>query len=248
MTKELKEAAKSSLPTYLNKGEPARGSENAGTDDIVLPRISLLQALSPQIDEGDAAYVPGAKQGDIINTLTGAIYGKEITIIPVFFRKVYIIWKDRAKGGGLNGIFDTKQDAMLALNALEPPTSDYEIIDTAEEFVLVVNADGTMDEAILSMSKTKMKCSRKLQSLIRLTTIDSFASMFTLKSIADQSDLGKFFNFDVASKGFVAEDVYKKAEAMYKDVSSNAARYKADASDGATEATADVGDGQQMPF
>jgi len=226
--KELK-AQEAQLPAHLQGKEgAARGSENVGSDDIVLPRISLLQALSPQLDEQDAAFVEGAKAGDILNSLTGENYGRELTIIPVYFRKEYVIWKDRKKGGGMFGVYQSKQDAAQALaTTLEPPLEDYDIMDTAQQFVLVVNADGSLTEALMSMSRTKMAVSRKLQSLIRLSGLDSFANQYKLSVVSAQSDSGKYFNFAVTPAGYAAEEHYHAAESCYESITANESRYVA---------------------
>jgi len=53
-------------PDYISD-ESHRGSEDVGMDDIILPRIDVIQALSPQIKKSDAKYIEGAEQGKIYN-------------------------------------------------------------------------------------------------------------------------------------------------------------------------------------
>jgi len=217
MTKELT-TKKESLPSFIQKDAPARGSENVGTDDIVIPRLLLLQQLSPQLDKTDALYIEGASAGDICNSLTGVNYGSDVTIVPIYFRKEYVVWKDRKKGGGFCGTYATRADAERAIAELEPPTADYAAEDTATQFVLVVNADGSLDQAMLTLSKTKLSFSRKLQSLIRLTEQDSFATKYSLATVAVSNDLGKFHNFTATSQGYVNEETYYAGEACYKAI------------------------------
>lgn len=220
---------KDQLPAHLRdvSNQPARGSEQAGTDDITIPRIALVQALSPQIDDTDPAYIEGVKAGDIINSLTGENYGKELTIIPIYFNKEYVIWKDRKKGGGMFGVHQTKAEAVNALQYLDPPVEDYNVEDTVQQFVFIVNADGSITEAMLSMSRTKMSVSRKLQSLIRLTKMDSFACMYRLSVVAAQSDLGKYYNFAVTPAGYASEEHFYAAETCYNSITSNEKKYVA---------------------
>jgi len=229
-TKQLSKAESATglkqVPSFITSEIPARGSEQAGMDDIIVPRLVLLQQLSPHLDEAEEAYIEGAKAGDIVNSVTGVNYGKSLTIIPVYFKKEVLVWKDRQKGGGFFGSYATKHEANMVIDTLEPPASDYTAEDTASQFVLIVNDDGTLDQAVLSMSKTKLSCSRKLQSLIRMTEIDSFAHKYTLSSVAAQSDLGKYFNFSVKPAGFVSEEEYHAGEACYNAVAENISKYK----------------------
>ena len=44
-------------PDWLKKG--SAGSEDVGVKDMILPRIDVLQALSPQIKKSDPAYIQG---------------------------------------------------------------------------------------------------------------------------------------------------------------------------------------------
>jgi len=217
--------ADAQLPAFLNKDAPIRGSENVGADDIVIPRILLLQQLSPQLDKSDAQYIEGASAGDIVNSLTNVCYGDSITIVPIYFRKEYVVWKDRTKGGGYCGSFKTLNEAKQAIAELDPPMSDYNADDTATQFVFIVNADGSLDQAMLTMSKTKLSFSRKLQSLIRMTELDSFATQYKVSSVQATSDLGKYYNFAAVPAGFVAEEVYHAGEACYEAIVANEDRY-----------------------
>ena len=216
------------------RAQGSRGTENVGADDILIPRLSLLQALAPQFDATEHNYIEGAAAGDIVNSLTGENHGKEVTIIPVFFRKEFVIWKDRKKGGGLFGIHRTRKEAVMALPTLDPPVEDYDIMDTAQQFCMVVNADGSLTEALLTMSRTKMSVSRKLQSLIRLAGHDSFACQYKLSVVSAQSDSGKYFNFAVTPAGYAAEEHYHAAEVCYESIVANESRYVAhrDGADG----------------
>jgi len=222
------------LPAHLKAAAegPARGSENAGTDDIIIPRLTLLQALSPQIDDTDAKFIEGAKAGDIINSLTGENYGKEATIIPIYFKKEFVIWKDRKKGGGMFGAFSSKQEALAMLPNLEPPMEDYDILDTVNQFIFIVNEDGSLTQALLSMSRTKLGVSRKLQSLIRLTGMDSFACKYRLNVVSAVSDSGKYFNFTVTPNGYADEEHFHAAEECYTQITGDQVNVVAHAEEG----------------
>ena len=60
-------------------------NEGAGldydTNDLQIPFIRVIQALSPQIKKSDPAYIDGASQGDIFNTVTGQHWDGEEGVI-----------------------------------------------------------------------------------------------------------------------------------------------------------------------
>lgn len=202
------------LPAYI-KQNTNRGNENVSTEDIQLPRIEVLQALSPQIKKSNAAYIEGAEVGMLFNTLTHELYADRVGITPVTFTTRFLVWVDRKidNNGGLRGVFDTEQDAN-AFVAQQADKDKLEVVRTAEHLVLL--DDGT--EAILSMSKSKQKASRKFNSLVRLNGGDRFSRRYELFSYEDNSAKGEFMNIDVANAGFPSEDIYYQAESIYENV------------------------------
>ena len=53
--------------------DAAKGFDNMTQDDLALPFVRILGQLSPQVTDGDAKYIDGAKPGMIYNTVTGFI-------------------------------------------------------------------------------------------------------------------------------------------------------------------------------
>ena len=236
--------ASDKVPDYIKKqqGDTARGTENVGADDVTFPRICQIQDLSTEHKKKEATYIDGAEPGMLFNNLTRELYGESVDFIPSFFRKEYLLWKIRKKGGGLNGVFVEELEAETTRLALDNP-DDFEVVDTANMFGRVVNADGSTVECVLSMSKSKMKASRQLNSLIRLNGGDSFSRVYRISCVDDSSDSGDFYNFSVATVGFPTEDQYKAAEATYESVA--AGNVKADYSEPGDD---DSGDTEQKEY
>ena len=46
------------------------GFEEVTTDDLQMPFVRILHAMSPQLKKSDASFIEGAVQGDIFNTVT----------------------------------------------------------------------------------------------------------------------------------------------------------------------------------
>lgn len=199
-------------------GDSGRGSEEVGIEDVVLPRIDIIQALSPQIKRNDPAYIEGAEQGMIFNTVTEKLYGNEVTFVPVYFRKEYLVWKKRTEGGGFRGSYLTEREAQEAVMS-QDDASSLEIVDTAQHFVLIVDGD-TTEQAVISMARSKMKVSRQLNSMARMAGGDRFSRAYKLKAVEDSSDKGDYWNFKVVQLGYVPEQLYREAEAMYEAVTS----------------------------
>jgi hypothetical protein len=203
------------MPSYIKQGA-ARGNENVSNEDLQLPRIDVLQALSPQINKKKDEYIEGAEVGMIFNTLTGELYPDGLYFTPVQFTKRYLVWVDRKKdnGGGLRGIFDTEAEAQAFVNNADDGDK-LEVVATAEHLVLLDSGD----EVILSMAKSKQKVSRKFNSMVRLNGGDRFSRRYRLTSVDDDGPQGEYQNFAIANAGWPDENVYLKAEALYNQIS-----------------------------
>lgn len=212
------------MPDFLkNQNGPGRGSEEVGADDLTIPRLELVQDLSPCRKRNDPAYIEGIEEGMLYNNVTRQNYGESVLIVPVYFRKEYLIWKDRNEGGGFRGAFPTQEAAEAARADLEDGDM-CEVIDTAQHFCLLIDpANGKAEEIVISMNKSKMKVSRKLNSLIRMNGGDSFSRVYRVTAVAEKNSKNQdFFNFSVAPAGYPTREVYQKAESMYDAVRSGA--------------------------
>jgi hypothetical protein len=225
-------AANANVPAFLQgKVGPARGSENVTAVDLVIPRLELVQALSPCLHEGKIEYIEGAKAGMLYNNVTRELYGYSVSVIPVFFKKEFIVWVNRkkVKGGGFVGAFSSEAEAEDCLSAQEVP-DNHQINDTANHFCLLVNpATGLLEEIVVSMAVTKLKVSRTWNSLVRINGGDSFSRRYTLAGVDDQNKAGEEYkNFSIKNGGWVTEDEYKRAEALYETVRTGAATINRD--------------------
>lgn len=206
-----------------------RGSENVTMQDMVIPRLSIIQSLSPQRMRQNAEYIQGAEEGMIFNTVTRKLYTPPIVIVPCFFRKEVVLWKKRQAGGGFKGAFKTMEEAVAVKNSMPDkmtqdkdgkPVEAYEALDTAHQFVMILEGDGSVSEAVLSLVKTGLTFSRKFNSLIELGGGDRFSRAYKLATdLRTDNPKGDFFAWKIEPVGFVNENLYKKAEQLYKAVS-----------------------------
>jgi len=62
--------AKTSGSVALFGDDLQQGFENMTQEDMALPFVRILGQLSPQVTDGDAKFIDGAKPGMIYNTVT----------------------------------------------------------------------------------------------------------------------------------------------------------------------------------
>ncbi len=224
------------LPDYLRgtEGRSARGREEVQADDLVIPRLEICQALSPCRKRNDPAFIDGIAEGDMYNNITRDIYGTSVILIPVAYRKEWLIWKDRQKGGGFRGAFATEAEAEAELANIEDG-ADCQVIDTPQMFCLLVHPNGRAEEIVVSMSKSKAKVSRAWNSLIRMTDMDSFARAYNCSTVSEKNAKNQdYFNFTIKPAGYPSQELYKRAEGLYEAITSG--RVRADRTEEAAEA------------
>jgi hypothetical protein len=202
-------------PAFLDPNS-RRGSEDVAQDDITLPRIEVLQALSPQLKRNDAQFIPGAEMGMIFNTVSGKLYGNEVVFVPILFRKEWIVWASRDAGGGFMGSFGTEEEAEEFRQTLDNP-DDHETNLHAVNFVYILDGEN-VEEAVFSWSRSKLKISRRLNALVQMSGTDRFASAYRLKAVEEKGKKGEYYTYDVKGVGYVPEPIYRRAEALYKAI------------------------------
>lgn len=234
-------------PEYMNQ-DSTRGQEGVGVEDLTIPRLDVIQDLSPQHKSNKPEYIEGAEVGMLFNSVTKALYGDTVYFVPVFFRKEYVIWKSRNAGGGFMGAYPSEAAARQELESQQLDLTEvdtkgdpmYQITDTAQQFGMIIHDDGTTEDIVMSMSKSKMKTSRQLNTISKIAGGDRFSRVYKIAAVEEQNSSGQdYWNLTVSQLGFTPEDVYKKAEKMYDSISSGVrdVNRDAEASSGDTEET-----------
>ena len=83
-----------SLPATVDEfsKHAGEGLEKVSPEDLIIPRISILQKLSPQVDEETSAYIKGAKPGTICDVGLNELIQTPCRVIPVNYVKTWIEW------------------------------------------------------------------------------------------------------------------------------------------------------------
>lgn len=206
------------LPAHLAK-DAGLGNENVGTDDLAIPRLDLIQQLSPQIDKSSPKYIEGAETGHIFNTLTGEVYDF-CFVINLQYESKWQIFKKRKFGGGFEGSFDDEGSAFAHLDTQALPREQYDVVETSIHKCLKLDENGNPDcPVLIYMSGSKQKISKNWNSAIQLKNPQAarFAGVWTLQSAPEKNKQGQpYQNFKVDFAGWAGEDLYKEAKRLYE--------------------------------
>lgn len=213
-------AVQNEVPDWLkDKMGQTSGSENVNSDDLIIPRLELVQALSKCRQKRDAQYIEGAEEGMLYNNLTRELHGEEVLVVPVFFKKEYLVWRDQELGGGFAGSHETQALAEDERAQQENP-DEWESVETHLHFCMLIREDGGTEEVVLSMAKSKIRKSKAWNSLIRINGGPRYSRVYKVAGVEAKNDKNQdYFNIDITNHGFVSEEVFHQAEETYKAIS-----------------------------
>lgn len=239
----------SNLPAYL-QGKERTGPALAGLDstDLILPRIKLLQQISPECEAFDSA-----KAGLFWHNVLGEAIGPTFDFIVCSFRKKYLLM---APLGDPRKILARAEDGVhwnppqgeftVKLKKVKDPQT-YKMAPTVRESGLAefgssVKGDNDSPPAavliyeylvylpdrpdispiIMSLARSAAKRGKDLNSKITFRNQELQAMRFTANVTEEKGDEGDYKNYAFVSNGFATEQEYLRC----KEIASEFGDYK----------------------
>lgn len=218
------------------------GLEDVTKEDMAIPMLKVLQALSPQVNKRDGDYVDGAEAGAILNSVTSTVYDGEegITVIPCSYRKAYVEWAPRESGQGL---IQEHTDRSILESCVRDDKGKYlldsgnYIEETAYFYVLILDTNGASSQAVIPMKGSQLTKARKwittMKMQTRLTSTGKrvpapmFFNKYQLTTTHQQNDMGNWFGWGVGLNGPLSNEdmpILEEAIAFQKAVSSDSVK------------------------
>jgi len=221
--------------TALYEGDAHAGFENVKTSSLALPILKLLQNGSGEAQKRNQNYVEGAEPGMLLNTVTKKLYnGAEgIEVIPCHYKLEYQEWADFGTGSGRpENIFDASSGILsntkneMGKDRLD--NGNY-ILTVGQHYVLIRDGNST-ENALISMSSSQGKVSRKWNSMMMSITLDgekgpytppSFSHKYRLTSVLNSGKGNQWYGYNVTKVGPVEDPaLYERAKKFYTSLAS----------------------------
>jgi len=218
MNKQIAKSEEQNVPSYL-QDYAGEGTENV-SDLTIVPRIKLLQGLSPEVvDNGESA-------GDFYHTVAEMSMGYSITMVPVYVSQSVILWRPRKDGGGIlaraaDGIhwdhpdteFNVKLDngkkvtwntgstvqrgGLDQFGTMDPDdTNSYPAATRMIDVIAMFPDHLDMSPAVISLQRSSFKVGQQFVSKLAISRLPSWSRLFTLESTKDRnSDNEPYFNW-----------------------------------------------------
>ncbi len=190
------------------------GQETMSADDYAIPRITILQALSPQLQKNKSEFLDDADVGDICDTVSAQLWSGEegIVVLPISYRRAYIEWKTREDGGGF--VADHGSDGAILdgcsknEKGMDMTKDGHQIVTTAEYFAFVINAEtGAFHPVVISMSSTQLKKARRWNTMMNQFQMKNkdgksfnppmFSRLYHFTTAVESNDRGTWFGWNI---------------------------------------------------
>jgi len=223
----------------------ATGLEKVTANDLLIPRLTIIQSNSPQVTMGKPEYDEKYKPGMIFDTGLSEIITKPMIFVPVHFDKVWIEWAPRDSGKGLQNIYP--DDAIMAQTSPDAmgrdalPNGNY-VVETAQIYGLNLSANAR--PSYIAMTSTQLKKSRRWLTLatteeINLPNGDAIQAPFyfrsySLGSVPESNAKGSWIGWtlerhkslpEIAEENAAfAEMIFNRAEKLKKSIDDGEAK------------------------
>jgi hypothetical protein len=215
----------SAIAAYDYSGDEGAGFENQTSDDLAIPFLGVLQALSPQVADPSDGGIANAKAGMLFNTVTEVIFdGKDgVEIIPALTEHVFVEWVPRNRGGGFVARHELTSDVVKEAKEGSKsfgrystdytPTGDdknpFQGNDLVETFyVYGVLVGEVLEPIVLAFTSTKISVYKRFNTKLNMYTQKQgdrkirpplYAHRIRLTTVKQKNADGEFHNFALAS-------------------------------------------------
>lgn len=190
-------------------------------EDLIIPRIKIMQALSPEVADGKATI------GQIINSLTLEKLNDKV-FIPVCKFNNNIHWRPRSEGGGIicraaDGKVGINEDGSTAFCS---QCRKHEFDNTKQGAAAIpictryINFLGFFEDdftpIILSFAKTNMAEGKKMYSMAKVSRQNIWNFGYKLTSKERAKNGNRWFIIDPVAAGATSDEIRAIGMELYK--------------------------------
>lgn len=250
----MEELAKREETALANQVDMPLGFGEDDAEDIIIPRIKVAQALSPEVKEGSV------KIGAIFNSLTTDDLTDKV-FVPVCKFNNNVWWRDRAEGGGIicrsaDGRTGQHEDGTTLYCAqcrkceFDNTKQGRAAIPVCTKYINFLGFfEGEFMPIILSFSKTNMAEGKKMYSMAKVTRQNIWNFGYTLQSVERHKNGNDWFVINPVSAGQTSEETRAVAKELFDQFASTVTSIRYDMDEQKNiETTVEVVDDDKSDF
>lgn len=224
------------VPDFL-RGETGNqaGMEEVDSSDILMPRLGLCQALSPQRRMSDPSFIPELKEGELFNTVTNEIFGKELDIICLYFFKNRVKFFDLDDGGGIECSSPNAIDGGKitpegcascrfsvwgngAIDKDSPEAQEAPACTLYHNFMGFLPSVDMPSPIAVSYKSTGIKFSKQLLANVRVTNLPMYAKVYKVSVVLMHKDKNEWFEKRITPGAYIDQGLFKQMDELFKNL------------------------------
>jgi len=240
MKNEVAKKETSRVPAFSFGADIGTGMEGADKDSFAIPFLRVIQSGSPQVKRTEAQYNPDAKEGMLVNSVTGELFD-EVIIVPCAFQRRFIRWGGEGtpdKGKYKGELYPEDVTAMKAEGKVIEYDGKYslegdELTDTRSHYVMIITENGA-SQALFPLTSTQIKKSKQLMSIMsaikvkvdgKMVTPPTWFNKIKVTTVPEHNDLGSWMGVKFEAVGFVEDkELFDAGTAFHETVAAGAVK------------------------
>jgi len=213
----MNEIVKTTSNEVANIGGIGRGFEKVNLEKVIMPRVKLMQALSPELQDEDYDF----KAGDFIHGLLMEKLPSKF--IPISAWDAQTLFKPREEGGG---ILCRSLDGNIGIDAItgeSKPCNSCPMAqwhgETPPQCTQSINVlalfEGYDLPVVITFANTSYKYGRRFRDMALFSGGDIFSRKYKLVSKQERNPKGVFYTMRVKPAGKPTEEELALAEKLY---------------------------------
>lgn len=227
-------------PAYLEKYKNYQSQDNLDSSDLIVPRIKLLQGLSPEVKE-----LNNAKAGIFWHNTMDAPLGQDLKFIPCIVKKQFILFAPREDGRSVlaraadgvhwdnpNGEWDVKQkgvkgtvnwktaktvkesglDQFGSYNPDDPESKPAATL--VYEYLCYLPDHPELSPVLISLTRSQVKRAKDLNTKIKMRGIPPYAQQYRAVVVEDSNGTDEYYNYKFLPDGNPEEEIADHCEQL----------------------------------
>ena len=230
------------VPDYVKNMSSKPKIGNLDESDRIVPRVQLLQAISPEVTQYE-----NAKPGNFWHNLAGELLGPKLLAVPIVVRKSYILWAPRSEE---RGILARSMDCIH----WDQPNAEFTVKPKGSPHPVTYKTKGTVEESglakfgssipgdpnsppaasltyntlwylvehphlspvVLINTRSSIKPTQQLYNRIDLRPGDHYTQQWEIGVTQEKGQEGPYFNYSYKAAGYPPQEIAEYCKSMYE--------------------------------
>jgi len=232
---QLKKAEQAAAPAVpFDEADYMMGFEEADQESFAIPRLTILQQLSPQLEDNEQL-----KAGMIYDTVSEVGYSGDdgILVIPVHFQRRFVEWQPRESGGGFVAEHRPGEEPDGERDGGRIVLSNGNYLDDARQHYVLYQSEYGWVPALISMTSTQIRKSKRWLTMMKMARKPMFAFAYRLTTVKESNDKGRWHGWAIKRDEPVTDaELVEMARELHATVSAGNVQVRYDDAD------------EEMPF